>query len=227
MTDINKPTIQDVTYSATKAALNYIPILGAAASELFGLVITPPLEKRREKWMNDVAEKIKSLENVGKIDLKKLSENDQFIDTVAQATSLALKTSENEKIIALKNAIVNTALGEAPDTTKSQIFLNLVDSFTSWHIKILHFFDNPSQWFTNEGKPLPNFAVGSIFSVLISAFPSLQGQDELADLIWKDLLNAGLHQSSDLKTTMSGNGALAARTTELGKEFIHFITAHS
>lgn len=227
MNDISKPSTGDIAHAATKAGLGSIPILGSAATELFGLIITPPLEKRRQKWMNDVAEKLKALEESGKINLSELSQNDQFIDTVMQATSAAIKTSEVEKITAFQNAVLNTALSESPGKTKSQIFLNLVDSFTVWHIKIISFFDDPRKWFTRAGKTSPNLIMGSMFSTLVAAFPSLQGQDELVDVIWNDLSDAGLHRWSGLKTTMTGDGTLSERTTQLGKEFIYFISSHS
>ncbi len=227
MSDINKPTAGDFAYAAVKAGLSSIPILGSAATELFGLVVTPPLDKRRQKWMNDVADKLKALEESQKIDFSNLSQNDQFIDTIIQATSFAIKTSEEEKINAFKNAVVNTALNESPDKTKSQIFLNLVDVYTVWHIKILTFFDDPGLWFKRAGRNPPNFVMGSMFSILTTAFPSLVGQDELVDVIWNDLHDAGFHRSSALKTSMTGNGVMAERTTQLGKEFIHFISSHS
>lgn len=224
MSDINKTSKEDILYAAVKAGLGSIPVLGSAATELFGLVVTPPLDKRRQEWMNEVAEKLKALEENNQVDYSKLSQNEQFIDTIIQATTIAIKTSEKEKIVALRNAVTNTALDEAPEKTKSQIFLNLVDSFTVWHLKILTFFDNPKAWFQRAGQSPPNLMMGSMFSVLKSAYPSLAGQDELVDLIWNDLHNAGLHNTSGLKTMMSGDGALAERTTELGKEFIQFIS---
>ena len=226
MTDINKTSKGDIVYAAVKAGLGSIPILGSAATELFGLVVTPPLDKRRQEWMNEVAEKLKALEEDNKIDFGSLAKNDQFLDTIIQATSFAIKTSEQEKITALKNAVINTALNESPDKTKSQIFLNLVDTFTVWHIKVLDFFDNPKLWFAKAGQVPPNLMVGSMFSVLKTAFPLLAGQDELVDVIWNDLHDAGFHQSSGLRTTMTGDGTLAERTSQLGKEFIHFISEH-
>lgn len=224
MSDINKTTAKDALYAATKAALGSIPLLGSAASELFGLVITPPLEKRRLQWMNEVAEKIKTLEESGRIDYTNLSQNEQFIDTIIQATSFAIKTSEVEKINILKNAVINTAVNECPDKTKSHIFLNLIDTFTVWHINILILFDNPKQWFLKAGQTPPNLAMGSLLSILKAAYPVLIGQEELVDVIWNDLEDAGFHRSSGLRTSMTGEGALAERTTQLGKEFIQFIT---
>ncbi|RRB07402.1 hypothetical protein [Larkinella rosea] len=224
MSDINKTSKADILYATVKAGLGSIPVLGSAATELFGLVVTPPLDKRRQEWMNEVAEKIKLLEQNNLVDFSSLSQNEQFIDTIVQASSIAIKTSEQEKIVALRNAVINTALNEAPDKTKSQIFLNLVDSFTVWHLTILTFFDKPKTWFEKAGQTPPNLMIGNMFSVLKTAFPNLEGQDELVDLIWNDLHDAGLHSTGGLKTMMSGDGTLAERTTRLGKEFIQFIS---
>ncbi len=224
MTNINKTTPKDAIYAATKAILGAIPLAGAAASELLGLIVAPPIEKRREKWMTEVGQKLKDLEQANKVDVASLTENQQFIDTVLQATTFALKTSDKEKIAAFKNAIINTALGDAPDLIISQIFLNLIDNFTTWHIKILHLFDNPTEWFTTNNKTLPNHMMGSLTSIAYDAFPTLKGQTELLNLIWSDLKRAGLHNTSDLGTTMSGNGLLSERTTDLGKQFLKYIS---
>lgn len=45
--ELHKPKMEDIPYSLIKAGLGSIPLLGSAAIELFSLVITPPLEKRR------------------------------------------------------------------------------------------------------------------------------------------------------------------------------------
>jgi hypothetical protein len=100
----------------------------------------------------------------------------------------------------------------------------LLDTFTVWHIKILQFFDNPTKWFENAGQNPPNFMMGSLSSILTNAFPPLSGQQELLDVIWRDLHDNGLHNTSGLMTTMSGNGLLANRTTQLGQEFLKFIS---
>ena len=97
MTEINKPEKGDIAYAITKAVIGSIPLLGDAATELFGLVITPPLEKRRVEWMNKIAERLNKLEEMKLIEIHSLKDNDQFIDVVLQATAFALKTSEKEK----------------------------------------------------------------------------------------------------------------------------------
>ena len=224
MNDVNKTTSKDLAYATAKAVMGSIPYAGAAVSELIGLIIAPPIEKRREKWMTEVGQKLKDLEEASKVDITKLTNNPQFIDTVLQATSYALKTSDEEKIAAFRNAIINTAIGDVPEQTISQIFLTLIDNFTSWHIKILHLFDNPSEWFKQNGMTFPDYTMTSLSTVVIEAYPILKGQNELLDLIWSDLKQGGLHNTSDLRTSMSGNSLLANRTTDLGKKFLNFIS---
>lgn len=221
----NKITAKDIGHSLAKGGLGAIPVIGSLASEIFGLVVTPPLEKRRAEWMNVVAEKLKELENRQKVNLDELKENEQFIDVVLQATTFAFKTSEEKKIKCFRNAILTTAKGDAPDKTKSQIFLNQLDKFTAWHIVILNFNDSPKNWFKQKGKTPPTYMYmsGSIHSIITEAFPELKNQDELLDIIWDDLKITGFHKSGELKTMMTADGILSDRTTQFGKEFLDFI----
>jgi len=221
---INKTTKGDIAQSIVKGSIGAIPIVGSLASEIFGLIVTPPLEKRRAEWMNEVAEKLKELESKGQIDFDKLREDDQFLNIMLQSTSFALKTSEKEKILCFKNALTNAARGECPDKTKTQIFLNQLDNFTTWHIRILKLIDNPKYWYKRQEREQPNYMMGSISSMLKDAFPELKSQDELIEVIWNDLENVGFHRTGSVKTTMSGDGVLSNRTTEFGQEFLDFIS---
>jgi len=195
----------------------------ATATEILGLILAPPITNRRIKLVTDIGQMLKDLEKENKIRLEDLLANDQFIDTVFQATSFALKTSEEEKIKAFKNAILNSALGHAPDKTISQIYLNLVDNFTTWHIRILHLVNDPESWFRNHQRAFPNYMAAGLNAVIIDAYPALKGQSELLNLIWDDLKRAGLHNSGSLGTIMTGGGLLGSRTTDLGKKFLRFI----
>lgn len=221
---MKKETKDDIAYGVAKVVLGSIPVVGATASELLQLLVTPPLEKRRNEWMIEVGEKLKQLEQKEELDLIKLANNDVFIDVVLQTTQLALRTSEKEKIQYFKNVILNSAVEENPNITEVQIFLNFISTFTVWHIKILKLFDNPENWFKKNGKSLPNYMAAGLSNVLEEAYPELKGKRELYDLIWDDLSRAGLHKTSGLHTTMTGSGLMVPRTTTFGKEFLEFIT---
>lgn len=223
----NEPTNEDVANSIVKGVLGAIPVVGALATEVFGLIVVPPIEKRRVEWMNEIASRLKNLEDKHLLTIESLKDNEQFIDTILQTTTYVLKTSEKEKIIAFQNALLNTALPEAPEKTKSQIFLNQLDSFTDWHIRILKFIDHPKQWFKNSNLEPPIFISGSTKSVVFVAFPILKTQGALLDTIWRDLVNANFIDDDGLQNNVSSDSALARRTTPFGREFIEFITIRS
>lgn len=45
--EVAKPDAADAGLAVVRAAVSYVPVLGPAATELIGFVVTPPLEKRR------------------------------------------------------------------------------------------------------------------------------------------------------------------------------------
>ena len=214
---------KDLVHSAAKGLLDSLPVLGGVATELFSYVIAPPIEKRKIEWMNEVASRIKMLEEEQTLNFEELKNNEQFIDVVLQATTQVLKSSEKEKIEAFQNAVLNTAIGESPGKTECQIFLNQLDTFTIWHIKILKLIDNPKKWYLNENRPLPS--TNSISGLITDAFPRLKGEDELIELIWRDLRNVGFHKTPDIKALMSTDGSFTERTTEFGQKFLKFISS--
>ncbi|WP_346854884.1 hypothetical protein [uncultured Draconibacterium sp.] len=220
---MEKDKVKDITYSLTKAGLGSIPVVGAAASELLGLIVTPPLEKRRSEWMLEVGERLKMLEETKGILLESLKENDTFIDIVIQTTQLANKTSEEEKIKIYQNVIFNSLENHNPELAEIQIFLHLVESFTVWHIKLLVLFDNPKKWLITNGITPPELMMGSMFSVVDEAYPELKPKQKFCNLIWSDLYRAGLVNTDSLSGMMSGNGIYAKRTTEFGDKFLDFI----
>ncbi|MFO7656665.1 MAG: hypothetical protein R6W78_06325 [Bacteroidales bacterium] len=224
---MDKDQKKNIAYSIAKAGLGLIPIAGAAASELLQLLVTPPLEKRREKWMEEIGNKIRNLESNHQVDLESLQNNQIFLDVVLQTTQQALKTSQKEKLDYYKNAILNTAIGEHPEISEIQIFLNLISDYTVWHVKILKLFDNPTDWFKRYSLSTPNFISADLSSVLEIAFPELKDKRDFCNLIWDDLHRSGLHNSGNLQAMISGSGLMVSRTSEFGKKFLRFITDKS
>lgn len=213
-------TAGDYVYATVKAGLASIPVGGGAASELFAVVITPPLEKRRDEWMHKVGEGLRRLEQERGVDLAALAENDQFVDIVMSASAAALKTSSQRKREALKNAVLNVASGDSPEESLAHVFVQLVDQFTEWHLKILKLFQNPRARVSND-----NLMSSSLIRTLLDAFPDLEGQNVLFEQVWADLNERGLVNTPGLKGMMTADGALAKRTTERGDRFLAFVEA--
>jgi hypothetical protein len=101
---VPKPAAGDGAHAVVKGALSAIPIAGGLAAELFGLVLATPLTKRRDEWMESVA---KRLEGV-KASVDSMREDPAFVTTLMQASQIALRTHREEKLEALRNAVVSS-----------------------------------------------------------------------------------------------------------------------
>jgi len=110
---------------------------------------------------------------------------------------------------------VSCTLPHAPEEALQHIFLNLIDSFTELHLRILKLFQNPD--------PPPSISVGGLNSVLEFNIPDMQGRRELYDQIWKDLYTRGLVNTNSLHITMTGHGLGQKHTTGIGDAFLKFI----
>lgn len=220
-----KSTAGDKAHALAKAGIGSLPLVGAAATELFEMLIAPPLERRRQEWMEAVAEGLRSLEQEHRIDFEQLKDNENFIDMVMQASQVAMRNSHQEKREALRNAVLNSALPYPVDETRQKMFLNLVDMFTFWHIRILKLLSNPMQWFQEQNREPPEYHItGSLSQMLTTAYPELAQQRELYDQIAKELYDRGLVNTNGLHTMMTRSGVYAERSTELGRKFIAFIS---
>lgn len=216
---------KDNLHLAGRVVISSIPIFGGAALELFNKIIAPPIEKRKHQWMNDVTDAINKLVQEKAIDINKLKNNEQFINTILQASTIAIKNYQKEKLEALKNAVLNSALSNSPDESLQQIFLSYVDEFTIWHIKILFLFHNQILWFSNNHKPFPNLINGALSDILEAAYPELSDRKEFYELIWSDLFSKKFTTVNMLNVSMTDSGLKAERTSELGEAFLNFISS--
>lgn len=218
-------TAGDVAYVAAKAIIASVPVIGGAGVEIFAAIVQPPLERRRNQWMEDVGEALRRLEQDRGIDLTSLQDNEVFLDTVMTASQIALRTSQQEKKAALRNAILNATLPQSLDESRQQFYLHLIDTFTVWHLRLLKLFQDPVAWFRENGKPWPRVSMGGLSQVLDAAYPELAAQRDFYDQVWRDLNTYGLISTSGLHTTMTGSGLEARRTSGLGDEFLWFMDA--
>lgn len=222
---VPEPNWKDRAHGLVRAGLGSIPILGAAAAELFQMVITPSLEKRRVEWMNSVADELKRLEGNGHIRIEDLGSNEVFIDTMLHASQAALRNSQKEKRDALRNAVLNAALPSPPDESLQQMYLEWIDSLSVWHLRVFVLLANPIQWFKNNQRQPPQYAITSSLSGLLTcAYPELNNQRRLYDQIAKDLYNRSLIGTDNFHVMLSASGALEHQATELGKQFLAFIS---
>ena len=214
----------DTAHAIVRAAISGIPVAGGPLLEFFNLLVAPSLEKRRQKWMEQIAEGLSKLEGASRLTLEDLKDNQSFVTTMMQASQAAIRTHQQEKLRCLRNAVLNSALPNPPNDSLQLMFLSFVDLFTEWHLRILDLFDDPRTWARKHQHQFPTSSTGSLHHILESAFPELKGQRNFYDQIWRDLYYRGLTGIESLQGLMSFDGLMAQRTTELGRTFLSFFT---
>ncbi|NTU19793.1 hypothetical protein HPY28_05590 [Brevibacillus sp. HB1.2] len=221
-----KNTIGDYAHGLAKATLGSVPVVGNGLSELFTLLVTQPSEKRKENILIMIDERLKELKvKVDRFNIEQLSTNENFLSVTLQATQISLRTHQDDKRVALLNAITNSALSTSVDENLQQMFLSFIDTFNEWHLRILVLLKDPKQYLEAAGLN-SNFSMGGLSDVVYLAYPELRSNDEFTKQIFNDLYNKGLSGTgaSGLNTMMTGSGMVAARLSRMGVQFLEFIS---
>lgn len=227
----------DAAAAVTKATISLIPFLGGPAVELFEAVTGPMLAKRRDKWMIMFAEVINELRGrMDEFSFEKLPENEVFITTVMHASQIAIRNHQKEKLQALKNAVINSALSNVPEEDLHLIFLDFVDSFTPLHLKLLKFFSEPkSEKFIQEldmvigrdgdGTDENGYYAGYKLEKAIEyIFPELKDKSYIYERVLQDLTTKDLLLYGGTGLKVYPNIKLNPKITILGKKFLAFIS---
>lgn len=205
--DLPQPTFEDVAHAGGKGLLSIIPFVGGVGSELVGL-LSSPVAQRRDAWLEDLERRLRELENgVEGFRFDNLGTNEQFVSAVLQATQSALRSHQAEKLDALRNAVLNVAIGTEPFEDLQLIFLNFVDTFTPTHLRVLRFFQD-------RGGDLE----------------ALRRQRDVSDQAVRDLRDRGLVNDTRpyVARNRDTNDALVMEPWELsnfGRQFLAFITS--
>lgn len=135
--DPPKPSGGDVAHSLVRGGLSSIPYGGGVVGETFNMLVTPPLEKRRRRWEEQMVQVVKVLAEGKHVDIAALGQNEAFNSLLIQATIAAMKTHLDEKLASLRNAVANAALGQGPGDDLSLLFIRFVDEMTPLHLRVL------------------------------------------------------------------------------------------
>ena len=185
-----------------------IPLVGGVGAELVGL-LSSPVAQRRDAWLESLERRLHDLEGrVVGFRFDDLGQNEQFVSATLQATHAALRTHQAEKLEALRNAVMNVAVSRAPSEDLQLIFLNLVDSFTPAHLKILSLFQHPE----------------------ITVREEFGRQRDLSDQVVRDLNDRGLINDTRPYAARNRDDSESLvyykwDVTNLGKQFLEFITS--
>jgi len=229
MSDIPKEperSAADMAHTIVKAVVSAVPYAGGPAAELLGLVFGPPLEKRQKKWMQDLADSVNEIQRkVAGLSTAQLSENEVFVTTALHATEIAIRTHQQEKLDALRNAVVNSPQPGSPDETLQQIFLSCVDTLTPLHLRTLSFLDDSDLALKKQGQaPETPLSWDTLDSELEQGIHEFIGRPELADQIVNDLQQRGFVKPGNMRMIMAFSGSSPSQTTEMGRQFLRFIS---
>jgi len=151
-----------------------------------------------------------------------LGQNEAFISAVPDGSQAAVRTHYRDKLEALRNAVLNVAIGRTPDEDEQAVFFGYVVNFNrvasegSFVLSKPDAIRYPQRFRRHCGKS---------FDCLGEALPALQGRRDFYDQIVKDLYQRGLLMIESLHLTMTPSGAYAERTSDQADRFLAFINA--
>ena len=140
-----------------------------------------------------------------------------------QATQIVIRNHNKEKLDALRNAVLNAALPNPPEESIQLIYLNLIDFFTPWHLRILKFIDDPPNIYNEYVFRNTIITTNHIGIMLIEFFPELNNNYSLCNQIIKDLYDRGMINPMDRPDINILKLLGSSQTTPFGKAFLQFI----
>lgn len=219
----------DAAHQIGRAIASISPVAPGPLQVLFENLLGPSLEKRRWEWAEELTDVVNELKSeMEDLTPEKLAANEVFITVILQATQIALRNHQEEKLVALRNAVANSARPNAPSDDEQLAFLRLVDSLTPWGIRLLMYLHDPGTWMVRNKIQHPGLLTASVGHVLEHAFPDMRRQGEFYGQIVRELQAAGLIVPGEfLNRTMSGRDLYQRLTTARGLAFITYITEPS
>lgn len=216
--------VEEKLHRAVRAAIGALPVIGSPALEFFNSIFEAPLSKRRAEVIRQIGEGLNDLIAQGIVTKSGLQENEAFISTVAEVCNLSLRNHQVEKLEALRNAAINSALPGCPSDDYRQIFLHFVDVCTVSHIRLLKLFENPNQWFLDNNRAEPHRTAVSLFQVVEHAMPDLTRNREILDTVWADLYQKGFVDVKQMEMVLSHESCFSKQTTRFGSKLIAFLS---
>lgn len=184
------------------------------------------ISRRQEKWNGMVADALAEIrERLGEAKAGEILNSEHFLTVVTEATLIACRNHDEEKIGALRNAIRNSGLSNRPEEPVQVMFLRMIDFLTPLHLSAVALLNDPPGWMERHGVPDPRWPIGTSSTVIQYCIETLRGNPTLVEVIVRDLQGAGLvEQGYFLRMPMPEGGMLQPRTTDCGRLFIHYIS---
>jgi hypothetical protein len=202
--EVPQDTLGDVSHTSAKVALSLVPFAGLA--EVFNMIVTPPLEKRKAQWMQLIAEAVTELESKHANISEMLSNNDEFISLLMQASQAAVKTHLKEKQLSLRKTLLRFAEAKVEFDVASA-YLAATERLQPMHIKLLPLLEKIESVSQFESKKL-------FYSHL---------QVSLDEDVEQAFLEAFLNELSQAGLVTNEHRTTASPGAMLGEPYYHFM----
>ena len=164
----------DKNYNVAKALVSSVPAIGSLVVPFVENYIVPPATQRLHIFLGSLVRELEQIKS--KIESVNF-ETPVFQTTFMQACQIAARTHKEQKLEALRNAVLNSSIPSSLEDDVFAMFLNWIDGFTALHIstlKHLHYLDSyaPEQ--------------------LQKEFPMLEKNRFIYNKVLKDLADEGL-----------------------------------
>jgi hypothetical protein len=220
-----EPT-EDTVYRLASAAFALVATVDyGASSELFRTFVQAPSDRRTRQAITLIIDALNQIIDRVNRPLDRLQDDEAFISTMATAYSMATRSAESEKLSAIKQAVICSALENAPNEATQQMYLTALADMTSIHLRLLRYFkalDFSTVKSANAGdrtiqnnyfrKVMPYLAEDTFRPLIERASRDLHSWGVIA-------VPEGCSQS------MSGPNFITMMLTDFGKGFIDFIEA--
>lgn len=217
-----KKTKQDHVLAVLKAAVSAIPVAGGPIASLLSDYLPNEIEKRKTKLLIQLDDDLKRLKGrFQEVTLKK----EEFVTTFFKSFKKAMETHQKEIIDGYRAIILNSLIDSNPNQDEITMFIGITERLTPLHVKLLKILDNPEGIVSQNPEAKAHFdslslgGLSTLFSVLLSDYPM-----EIIDIAFKDLYNLGLHDTPQLRVTMTKHGILQRRISKLGNRYLRYIT---
>lgn len=204
-----------------------LPFISGIAGNIFAELAEERIHHRQEQLLKDIVAGLEALRQEYEdlsmdLTVEKLATNDVFVTTLLQAVDAAERVYQQEKLEALRNIVLHTALSSATSSEWEyelrQPFLTLIKDLTPCEMQLLMFLHDP------KGQGVPNFYkvshrdIPSLTEIVLERIPCLNSVGHYSFFL-NDLVSRGLAVEQQRRDETRP----IPRTTSAGDEFIWFI----
>lgn len=199
------------------------------AYDLITTLVVPLHKKKQKEFVQDLAIRLKKLEDQGHINFEKLAQNEEFNTIITKAILLAQQNHQKEKIEALKGIVINSSHELSQDKEMfdwADHFLKVVERISPFHILLLKTFYAPGDAARENQTNFPDeYKRLSSRDVFFTIFPQYKIRAKLIGQCWKELYDLGFVALEHFENAEHKSGELKKLTTDFGDKFLNMISS--